>query len=240
MLYILSWITALLSTHVIVVSKGDEALGKRMPGVAKKLFYIPLGIAGLNLAPPNEGFRNMFGELPIPHLTAKTVRLVSISELTANKGIKYGIEAVAALRDRGIDSIYVIAGDGEQRKTLEAHAKKFGVSDRIFFSGFITDASRYLSGFDIYLLPSVKEGTPYVLMEAALAGLPIAATSVIDQSFVESLGTIRIVPAQNSFALADAIEELSGKTRTDMSGINPFPLPEMVRQTLEIYTTSLQ
>jgi glycosyltransferase involved in cell wall biosynthesis len=235
-LYLISWLTALLSTHIIVVSKEDERLGKNMPGIEKKITCIPLGHPGLNLAPPDEAFRNMFGTLSIPPITGKTVRIVSIAELTRNKGIAYGIEAIATLRERGVDSIYVVPGGGEQLQELLSLAKRLGVEDRVFFPGFIPDASRYLSGFDVYLLPSIKEGTPYVLIEAALAGLPVVATSVVDKELVDSLGTIRIVPPKNSFALADAIEELSGKPRMEPPDVNPFPLSDMVRKTLEIYT----
>lgn len=234
-LYMVCWITGILSTHVIVVSRTDEAIGMRMPWVRKKIHYIPLGRENINLAPPQEAYKEMFGQLAAPSLTPHTIRLVSIAELTKNKGLRYGIEAVAELVGRGIDCIYVIASDGEDRAQLVTHARSLGVEDRVFFPGFIPDAARYLSGFDVYVLPSIKEGMPYVLIEASLAGLPIVATSVIDQEFANLLGRTTLVPPRNSLALADAIEGLSSRSRTAVSIENRFPLQDMITATLDLY-----
>ncbi len=235
LMFLVSWFTGLLSTHVIVVSRTDESIGNRMPWVRKKIIHIPLGRENLNLAAPQEGFREMFGQLPAPMITQKTVRIVSIAELTKNKGLRYGIEAVAELTRRGLDCIYVIASDGEDRDTLTTLAHEHGVADRVFFPGFIPDAARYLSGFDVYLLPSIKEGMPYVLIEASLAGLQIVATSVIDQEFADALGRTTLVPPHNSLALADAIEGIAELSRNSSAAENHFPLPEMVSKTLELY-----
>lgn len=234
-LFLISWFTGLLSTHVIVVSKQDERIGMRMPWVRKKIVHIPLGRENLNLASPQEGFKEMFGQLPPPPITQKTVRIVSIAELTKNKGINYGIEAVAELTRRGLDCIYVVASDGEDHDKLTVLAREHGVADRVFFPGFIPDAARYLSGFDVYLLPSIKEGMPYVLIEASLAGLQIIATTVIDQEFADALGRTTLVPPHNALALADAIEGIAELSRNSSATENRFPLPDMITKTLELY-----
>ncbi len=233
--FLISWFTALLSTHVIVVSRTDERIGLRMPWVRKKIVYIPLGRENLNLASPQEGFKEMFGILPPPFIGPQTIRLVSLADLTRNKGLRFGIDAVAELVKRGHDCIYVIAGEGEERDRLVAHMHAQSLSDRVFFSGFIPDAARYLSGFDVYLLPSLKEGMPYVLIEASLAGLPIVATTVIDPDFAESLGRTTLVPPQNALALADAVEAVASRSRNAVSTENRFPLPDMITKTLELY-----
>lgn len=236
LIFLISWITAILSTRVIVVSRTDERIGGRMPFVSKKISYIPLGRESLNPAPPNEAFREMFGALPVPPISDKTIRLVSLAELTKNKGIRYAIECVAELTRRGVDCVYVIAGEGEERDHLLSLTRKLGVEDRVYMPGFVQDAARYLSGFDVYLLPSIKEGLPYVLIEAVLAGLPIVATSVIDQEFAGELAHTRIVPPRNALALADSVQELAGRSRIAVGPENPFPLSEMLSSTLELYT----
>ncbi len=234
-LFLLSWFTAMLSTHVIVVSGTDERIGLRMPWVRKKIVHIPLGRENLNLASPQEGFKEMFGGVPVPPITQKTVRIVSIAELTKNKGLRYGIEAIAELTKRGLDCIYVIASDGEDHDRLTTLARELGVSDRVFLSGFVPDAARYLSGFDVYLLPSIKEGMPYVLIEASLAGLQIVATTVIDTDFADALGRTTLVPPHNALALADAIEGIASLSRNSSAAENRFPLPDMITKTLELY-----
>lgn len=235
LLFLVSWFTGLLATHVIVVSRTDESIGMRMPWVRKKIVYIPLGRENLNLASPQEGFKEMLGGLPVPPITQKTVRIVSIAELTKNKGLRYAIEAIAELTQRGLDCIYVIASDGEEHDRLTALARELGVSDRVFLSGFVPDAARYLSGFDVYVLPSLKEGMPYVLIEASLAGLQIVATTVIDQEFADALGRTTLVPPRNALALADAIEGIASLSRNTVAIENRFPLPDMISKTLELY-----
>ena len=48
----------------------------------------------------------------------------------------------------------------------------------VFLMGFIDDAKKYLSAFEIFMLPSLKEGLPYVLLEAGFIGLPLITTKV--------------------------------------------------------------
>src|SRR3989344_1343286 len=232
---LVSWLTALLSNDVIVVSKTDEDIGKRMLGIRKKVRFVQLGLAPFRTLPPHDAFRVMFGSLKPADLRSSTLRLVTIAELTANKGLRHAIDAVAILRERNIDAIYVIAVNGEERGALQAYATKIGVGDRVFLPGFVANARENLSGFDVFVLPSIKEGTPYVLLEAVFAGLPIVATSAIDQDLVAQVSNVRIVPPKDALALADAITELSKLPRTTANRANAFSLPEMVQDTVELY-----
>jgi len=235
--YKISWLTAFLSHSVIVVSKTDERLARRMWGITKKVHYVPLGRAPFDTLPPSDAFRAMFGSLKPANLKSSTLRLVTIGELTSNKNIRAAIDAVATLSEREIDAVYVVAGEGEERAALEMYAKKLGVGNRVFFPGFVADASRNLSGFDVFVLPSIKEGAPYVLLEAALAGLPIVATSVVDEDFIASLSSARLVPARDTTALADAIIEVARIPRAREKRESVFALSTMVQNTSSLYTS---
>ena len=231
MMYLISWFTAFLSHAVIVVSKSDEVQGKQMRWVGNKLHYIPIGIETPQFIARHEarGALDMKGG-SIP-------RVVTIAELTANKGLRYGIEAVSILKSENVDTEYLIIGDGEQRIELEDVAMEFGVEDRVRFAGFVSDAPKYLKAFDIFLLPSIKEGMPYVLLEAAAAGLPIITTTVVNPAFVESYPHIRAVPPADPEALAEALaltmREKSGKGSFPVE--NQFLLSEMIKQTSALY-----
>src|SRR3989344_1674970 len=203
LIYFASWLTALFSHSVIAVSQKDLEIGKKMPGVRKKLTLIVPATKKIDFEVPVIAYRKMFGELTPPPISTDTVRLVSIAELTANKGIGFALEAVALLRERGVDSIYVVVGDGEEKEKLTAKAQSLGISDRVFFPGFVDAAARYLTGFDVFLMPSIKEGTPYVLLEARAAGIPIVATSVIDDSLLAHVSHTRTIPVHDPLALAE-------------------------------------
>lgn len=235
LIYATSWLTAILAHTTIVVSKGDELTGRNMPFVRKKIVHVPLGRERAHILPPPEGFRQMFGAQKPPAISQTTLRIVTVAELTRNKGIRYGIDAVKELAERGRDAIYVVAGDGEERQSLAAYARERGVDDRVFFLGFVQDAGRYLAGFDVFLLPSLKEGMPYVLLEAMDAGIPIVATSAIGALAVQ-LSRTRLVPIGDSGAIADAIIEYGKLARVETPAADGFPLREMVEKTEELYS----
>ena len=234
LIYLISWITALLSDRIIVVSKIDAEHARRMWGIRQKTVYVQLGIDRISLLPPSEGFAKLFGTQAPMQLRTETRRLITIGELTPNKGIRYAIDAVAELTRRGIDCVYVIAGDGEERAFLERYAADKGVGERVHFSGFVHDVAKCLASFDVFILPSLKEGTPYVLLEAGTAGIPIVATSVVDISLRERFKHMKYVPAKDKDAIADAVIELSAIPRTSAPS-DHFSVSDMVQRTIFLY-----
>ncbi len=202
MMYLVSWFTAFLSHAVIVVSKSDEAQGGKMRLLGDKIRYIPIGID-----PPL--FLSREEATSALSLPTTSLRVGTIAELTPNKGLGYAIEAISILKEQGVDLFYSIIGDGEQRAELEEIAAKFGVEDRVTFRGFISDAAKYLRAFDVFVLPSIKEGMPYVLLEAAFADLPIVTTNVVDPDFVRRY-SIRPIEPSDPEDLAVAIQRAVG------------------------------
>ncbi|OGX30622.1 MAG: hypothetical protein A2787_07790 [Omnitrophica WOR_2 bacterium RIFCSPHIGHO2_01_FULL_48_9] len=226
LIYFISWFTALLSHATIVVSKRDETIGKRMPFIAKKIRYIPIGIEPPAFLPRDEAAASL-------SISTSKPRIVTIAEFTKNKGINYAIDAVAELKKRDVSVECFIIGDGELREELERQARECGVDDRLHFLGFIEGASKYLKAFDIFVLPSIKEGMPYVLLEAAQAELPIVATDVIDSSSADPTRAT-IVPAANPQALSDALKQTLQKTKPASSRPEHI-LKDMVEQTTMHY-----
>ncbi len=230
----ISWFTALLSDATIVVSKGDEKIGKRLLGLKAKIQYVPLGIEM-----PEFLSCDAASEIISPTADAWP-RIVTIAELTPNKGISFAIDAIALLKERAINIDYYIVGEGEERVRLFKVAEKSGVSDRVHFLGFVPDAARYLKAFDIFLLPSLKEGMPYVLFESIAAGLPIVTTRVVDVIFLGTMQGISPVDPADATQIADAIEKLlkDGTTSVPAHEQFPFPLSRTLKETIDLYTTA--
>ncbi|MEY4747447.1 MAG: hypothetical protein RLZZ416_496 [Candidatus Parcubacteria bacterium] len=218
LMYCASWLTAAASHAVIVVSKQDEALAKRMPIVRNKVHNVPLGISPIQFLPREEAIAS----LSIP----EGRNIVTVAELAPNKGIRYAIEAIAELEKRDAHVSYFVIGEGEERGRLESFARSMHVSDRVHFLGFRPDAARYLKAFDAFLLPSTKEGSPYVLLEAAAAGLPVLATEAVDENF-----DLR-VPAHDPEALADGIQKI---LKTSPANSARRTLSDMVSATIALY-----
>jgi glycosyltransferase involved in cell wall biosynthesis len=105
-----------------------------------------------------------------------------------------------------IDARLVIVGDGPEREALEAAAAALGLSDRVIFTGQVNNVEVYFGAADVLVNPSHSEGSPYVLLEAMAAGLPIVATAVGGvPEMVENNETALLVPDNDPQAMADAI-----------------------------------
>jgi glycosyltransferase involved in cell wall biosynthesis len=77
------------------------------------------------------------------------------------------------------DNVRVVwIGDGRLRSQMEESLRSAGITDRVVLDGWQNDASSRLSGFDIFVLPSLYEGLPLALLESMAAGLPGVASSV--------------------------------------------------------------
>ena len=97
----------------------------------------------------------------------------TVGELNKNKNQQALIEEA-----KNNPSMYVaIVGEGEDRFLLENKIKEYRLEGRVKLFGFVP-ASEALMGFDTFALPSIKEGLPYVLIEAKAAGLPIVANRI--------------------------------------------------------------
>ena len=70
---------------------------------------------------------------------------------------------------------FILVGDGPEKETLVGLTRRMNLEDRVTFTGEVPNASRWMKGFDVFCFPSVDEGLPNVVMEAAAASLPIVA-----------------------------------------------------------------
>ena len=70
------------------------------------------------------------------------------------------------------DTVLVLAGDGELREEAGRKAKELGISRSVLFLGVRSDVPDLMQAMDAFLMPSIYEGLPLVLVEAQAAGLP--------------------------------------------------------------------
>ena len=103
--------------------------------------------------------------------------IVCVGELRPVKAIDNLIAALAALRQRGRNVSATIAGEGPLGDELEALAARLGVGDQVRFAGHRPAREAFAMG-RMLVIPSRAESLPYVVLEAAAAGVPIIATRV--------------------------------------------------------------
>lgn len=129
--------------------------------------------------------------------------VVYVGELRALKGPDVLIEALAQLHKRGRSARAVIAGDGPDREALQDAAKALGLTDYIRFLGHVPARQAFSQG-RLLVVPSRAESLPYIVLEAAAAGLPVIATRV--GGIPEIFGTPDpLIPPGDATALAQAL-----------------------------------
>jgi glycosyltransferase involved in cell wall biosynthesis len=166
----------------------------------------------------------------------------TISRLEYQKNIENLLESAKILRRENI--IYLVIGDGPERKKIEKLINRYQLKNNFFLLGDIPEAAKYLKAFDIFVLPSRYEGFPLVILEAMNARLPIVVTDVGGlKEMIENKKEGILVEAKNPKVLAMAIKELiENKNLARNLAENAyrkvkemFSLEKMVKETFNLY-----
>lgn len=148
---------------------------------------------------------------PAPAQVGSTVRILSVGRLVAVKAFEDLIRACAVLRERGLEFRCVIVGDGPLRAELEALRCELDLEAQVAFAGTIPHERlpECYARSDLFVLASVSEGIPVVLMEAMACGLPVVATRIVGiPELVEEGVTGYLVQPGHPDRLASAILRL--------------------------------
>ncbi len=237
-----SWLTVMFSDATIAVSERDTLDGQRLPGAKDRVTLVHNGVREPRFKPKEEA-----RAFVVAAARAKGVEILpedylvgAIGELHKNKGYEYLLEAVAK---PGSLTKLAIMGEGEERDRLERQASG-GLKHKVAFLGFVEDAPTYLKAFDAFVLSSIKEGLPYVVIEAGYASLPIVATNVGGvKEIVDDMSSGILVQTRKPDEIAQGIEALKGdREKAALFGANlhakvqaEFSLEKMVERTVSVY-----
>ena len=172
----------------------------------------------------------------------------TIAHLYSTKGLSFLVKAAQDIVKAKPEILFVIIGKGQLKQALTDQIQKLNLTNNFFLLGEIPRAARWLKAFDIFVLPSLKEGLPYAVIEAAAAGVPIVATRVGGVlEIIETGQDGLIVPPGDATALSRAIAQLLQDKKTAESfgrhGAKhvkeKFSLAECVRQTEKVYQSLL-
>lgn len=199
---------ARLVTRVIAVSRGAAdflAAGKGYP--PDKIVVIPNG-RDLTRFVPGRHRDDVRKELGIDR-GAPLVGVVG--RLETQKGHVFLLDAWPEVMRAYPDARLLVVGEGSLRAALSAQAHRRGVADSVLFTGFRADVPRILDAIDVLALPSLHEGMPLTVIEAAAAARPVVATAVDGTPEVVLEGqTGRLVPPADPPALARALLAILG------------------------------
>jgi glycosyltransferase involved in cell wall biosynthesis len=154
------------------------------------------------LTPPQRDPRVLREEL----LGGRDLQLVlTIARLADQKG--HSVLLRAATEVPG--AAFVLAGDGPLRGALEEEARALGIADRVLFLGHRDDPSDLLAACDVFVLPSLFEGSSLAVLEAMAAARPVVSSAIggTDELVVSGRSGL-LVPPGDSDALAAALRLL--------------------------------
>lgn len=208
-IYGIQWFTTLLSHASIVISHADAREARRFWWCAGKIALIHNGIDDFERLPKYDA-RAWFRK-HAPGMSPGGVWVGIIAELTRNKGVDILIGAFEGLAARHPEAQLLVVGGGELWGTLTARSRALRARERIHLVnlGGRTEARRLIGAFDIFVLPSRKEGLPYVLLEAGRAALPSIATRVGgNPDIIEHGVSGLLIPPEDPAALSSELESL--------------------------------
>lgn len=173
------------------------------------------------------------------NLSAREMVIGTIANFYKTKGLQYFIEAAGIKTFRQLPAKFIIIGDGPERIKLENLIKEKGLQEKVILFGRISEASRYLKAFDVFVLPSLKEGFPWVILEAMAAGVPVVATKVgALQEIIKNKKSGLLVKPGDSKQLGEAVKKIlrDAKLRKNLASeakkrVKDFSESEMLRKT---------
>lgn len=177
----------------------------------------------------------------------------TIASFYKTKGHTYLIEAIKIFIENtppyeggaggGEKYHWILIGEGPEQKNIEQLINKYHLKQYITIISPKNNDWRYLKAFDYFILPSVKEGLPYSILEAGLAKIPVIATQVggVPEIITDQKTGLLVTPA-NPLSLAKAMQEI---TKTELINnfiennyqniIDNFDLHNTIKQTEELY-----
>jgi len=242
---ILEKISARWKDYIVLNNAHDlnqaRALGIR-PG--RGLLRIYNGLDPYMAFAPRDEARSFLDERASGELRAPSYDWLvgTVANLYPTKDIPTLVRAAARV---GGNVRFVVIGDGIQRPLIERLIKQYGLTGRFLLLGRIKDAGRYISAFDVFVLPSAKEGFPWALLEAMAERVPAVATRIgaVPEMLEDGVSGFVCEPG-NEEQLAHSIVQLLGndKLRQDMAiaahqqVISKFSLREMIHQYERLFT----
>jgi len=240
--------TAKFKDKIICVSANDKKLWLEYGAATEnKLVVIHNGIAAekidfLEKEKAREGLKIQEARYKIQ---TDTKIVGTIANFYPEKGLTYLIKAAKIMNKNALapEAIFVVIGEGKEREMLEGMIKERNLENRFFLVGALPLAAQYLKAFDVFVLPSIKEGFPYVLLEAMAAGLPIISSLVGGTPEIIKNGEDGfLILSKNPKILAERIadildnpelaEKLSEKAREK---VKEFSVERMIEETEKVY-----
>ena len=225
---------------ITVNQESRRSLIKNFCFSPEKVTFIPNGVSlrPVGISSVDETRRHL-------GITESCLMVVVPARLSEEKGHDLFLQAAARILHAGHEVRYVFAGDGPCEAALREQVRALGLESSVVFLGFTDRLTDILLAADLVVLPSRREGFPFVLLEAMAAGKPVLATDVGGvRQLVGAEGAGLVVAPGNIQTLADGLRhffKLPPESRNRMGRIgfaavrDNFSVEQMREATYELY-----
>jgi glycosyltransferase involved in cell wall biosynthesis len=143
-------------------------------------------------------------------ITGSEIVIGSVAVLSDQKGVPVLLEAARSMLQARSDLRFIVVGGGPRERVLRKRCGEMGLAERVLFTGWRDDAGEIMRLFDIFVMSSLWEAMPIVLMEAMAAARPVLATTVGDIPYMIAEGESGLLaPAGDPGALARGLLRLA-------------------------------
>ncbi|AOZ89235.1 glycosyl transferase [Bacillus xiamenensis] len=176
------------------------------------------------------------------HLDEKKLVIGHIGRFHEQKNHVFFIELAQTLKKQGVSFQLVLVGDGPLRQVVESYAEKAGVTEDIVFTGVVSEVPEYMKAFDVFVMPSLFEGLPLVLVEAQASGLPCVISDHITKEVDLGCGLVKRQSLRDSAhewmkAILEAYHEEPPlqETITSQLGQRGFDVKQNITRVMNVY-----
>jgi glycosyltransferase involved in cell wall biosynthesis len=135
-------------------------------------------------------------------------KIVTVGRLTEQKGVDIAVETANKLNKQKVSVYWYVYGDGPEREKLQKKIDEYGLTDRFFLMGTVSNPFPYIKNCDLYAQPSRHEGYCTTLIEAKTLNKPIISSDIPSARVQIKDGVNGFLCDLNSDSLSEKIKEL--------------------------------
>lgn len=200
-----------MTDAVFLVNQEDEEYLSSIPLLRDKACYVgPSGGCGINLSKFSTQRRFTYRATARKEigLTNDNFVIGYSGRCVWEKGFRDIVDAsellINLIPERKI--LFLIIGDGIHLPQIREYIEKKGLPNSFKFLGYKYESDYYMSAFDLFILPSYREGLPIALLEAMAMGIPCIATNIRgNRELIRHKENGLLISQKNSKELAMAI-----------------------------------
>lgn len=161
------------ANHIVAVSDGQKKklLALKLPDSKVTVIHNAIDVNAAK-GTAKSSIRKLLGA------AENTVLVASAGRLSPEKDYMTLVEAARLVVTNNQNIMFCVFGEGACRSELEAKIKEYNLENHFYLPGFRRDLLAVLSEIDLFVLPSLTEGLPNVILEAYAESIPVVATNV--------------------------------------------------------------